>query len=58
MHDLAAILYAHTNLSGIALLVLWISAMGATKKHTFGFYRLQLLGSMVSIFIIYIVTGN
>eukprot|EP00899_Mesostigma_viride_P008439 jgi/Mesvir1/17597/Mv08829-RA.1 len=42
---------------GISIFALWASSMKATSYHSYGFYRLEILGAMASILIIWGITG-
>eukprot|EP01018_Ginkgo_biloba_P034435 Gb_06879 [translate_table: standard] len=41
----------------ISLFAIWASGWEATPRQTFGFFRLEILGALVSIQIIWLVTG-
>ena len=42
---------------GISLFAIWATGWEATPCHTFGFYRLEILGALVSIQFIWLMTG-
>lgn len=42
---------------GISLFAIWASSWEATPCQTFGFYRLEILGALVSIQFIWLMTG-
>ncbi|KAG8440521.1 hypothetical protein GDO86_006319 [Hymenochirus boettgeri] len=48
-----------TDLSSIilTLLALWLSAKSPNKRFTFGFHRLEVLSAIISVLLIYILTG-
>ncbi|XP_073424579.1 probable proton-coupled zinc antiporter SLC30A4 isoform X1 [Dendrobates tinctorius] len=52
-------LHMLTDLSSIilTLLALWLSAKSPNKRFTFGFHRLEVLSAIVSVLLIYVLTG-
>ncbi|KAL7754216.1 hypothetical protein RI367_000197 [Sorochytrium milnesiophthora] len=48
-----------SDLSGflISLFAIYLAQRKATKKHSFGFHRAEIIGALVSVFLIWIVTG-
>ncbi|XP_069771493.1 proton-coupled zinc antiporter SLC30A8-like [Narcine bancroftii] len=53
----AAHLLADVTSFLISLCSLWLSARPATKKLNFGWYRAEILGALLSVMIIWLVTG-
>eukprot|EP00850_Spirogloea_muscicola_P020341 SM000213S06806 [mRNA] locus=s213:55493:59090:+ [translate_table: standard] len=41
----------------ISLFALWMAGWEATPTHTFGYYRMEILGALVSIQLIWMITG-
>lgn len=52
-------LHMLTDLSGIilTLLALWLSAKSPNKSFTFGFHRLEVLSAIISVLLVYVLTG-
>ncbi|KAM4748377.1 putative proton-coupled zinc antiporter SLC30A4 isoform 2-T2 [Rhinophrynus dorsalis] len=52
-------LHMLTDLSSIilTLLALWLSAKSPNKRFTFGFHRLEVLSAVVSVLLVYVLTG-
>lgn len=52
-------LHMLTDLSSIilTLLALWLSAKSPNKHFTFGFHRLEVLSAIISVLLVYILTG-
>ncbi|XP_073509193.1 probable proton-coupled zinc antiporter SLC30A4 [Phyllobates terribilis] len=52
-------LHMLTDLSSIilTLLALWLSAKSPNKRFTFGFHRLEVLSAIISVLLIYVLTG-
>ncbi|XP_075714156.1 putative proton-coupled zinc antiporter SLC30A4 [Rhinoderma darwinii] len=52
-------LHMLTDLSSIilTLLALWLSAKSPNKRFTFGFHRLEVLSAIISVLLVYILTG-
>lgn len=48
-----------TYLQGFAvsLFAIWMSSREATPKHTFGYHRSEILGALVSMLMIWAITG-
>ncbi|KAL2649982.1 hypothetical protein R1flu_018110 [Riccia fluitans] len=42
----------------ISLFAVWAGGWEANPRHTFGFYRAEVLGALISILIIWLVTGS
>ncbi|KAL3701737.1 hypothetical protein R1sor_019759 [Riccia sorocarpa] len=42
----------------ISLFAVWAGGWEANHRHTFGFYRAEVLGALISILIIWLVTGS
>nr|XP_014339958.1 PREDICTED: zinc transporter 8-like [Latimeria chalumnae] len=56
MTDAAHLLVDFTSFL-ISLCSLWLSSKPATKKLNFGWYRAEILGALLSVIIIWLVTG-
>eukprot|EP00271_Cylindrocystis_brebissonii_P008161 TRINITY_DN22175_c0_g1_i1.p1 TRINITY_DN22175_c0_g1~~TRINITY_DN22175_c0_g1_i1.p1 ORF type:complete len:545 (+),score=86.51 TRINITY_DN22175_c0_g1_i1:165-1799(+) len=41
----------------ISLFAIWMASWRATPKHTFGFHRMEILGALVSMQLIWMITG-
>ncbi|XP_056428197.1 probable proton-coupled zinc antiporter SLC30A4 [Hyla sarda] len=52
-------LHMLTDLSSIilTLLALWLSAKSPNKRFTFGFHRLEVLSAIISVLLVYVLTG-
>ncbi|KAM8973561.1 putative proton-coupled zinc antiporter SLC30A4 [Pelodytes ibericus] len=52
-------LHMLTDLSSIilTLLALWLSEKSPNKRFTFGFHRLEVLSAIVSVLLVYVLTG-
>ncbi|XP_053573423.1 probable proton-coupled zinc antiporter SLC30A4 [Bombina bombina] len=52
-------LHMLSDLSSIilTLLALWLSAKSPTKRFTFGFHRFEVLSAIISVLMVYILTG-
>ncbi|XP_068131499.1 probable proton-coupled zinc antiporter SLC30A4 [Hyperolius riggenbachi] len=52
-------LHMLTDLSSIilTLLALWLSSKSPNKRFTFGFHRLEVLSAIISVLLVYILTG-
>eukprot|EP00898_Chlorokybus_atmophyticus_P001610 jgi/Chlat1/244/Chrsp1S03143 len=53
----AAHLLSDVAAFAISLFALWASTLKATPKHSYGFHRLEILGALVSILLIWMLTG-
>ncbi|XP_063782080.1 probable proton-coupled zinc antiporter SLC30A4 [Pseudophryne corroboree] len=52
-------LHMLTDLSSIilTLLALWLSTKSPNKRFTFGFHRLEVLSAIISVMLVYVLTG-
>ncbi|KAG0230481.1 hypothetical protein BGX31_005822 [Mortierella sp. GBA43] len=41
----------------VSLIAIWLSEQPATKRHSFGYHRAEVLAALVSVFIIWILTA-
>jgi len=41
----------------ISLIAIWVSHFPATSKHTFGYHRVEVIGVLISVLLIWIVTA-
>lgn len=61
-HSLAVLTDAAHLLSdvvgfSISLFAVWVSGWDATKEHSFGYHRLEVLGALLSVQLIWLVSG-
>jgi len=41
----------------VSLIAIWLSEQPATKRHSFGYHRAEVLAALMSVFIIWILTA-
>jgi zinc transporter 2 len=41
----------------VSLVAIWLSERPATKRHSFGYHRAEVLAALMSVFIIWILTA-
>lgn len=41
----------------VSLVAIWLSEQPATKRHSFGYHRAEVLAALMSVFIIWIMTA-
>ncbi|MCD7454213.1 hypothetical protein HAX54_023967 [Datura stramonium] len=41
----------------ISLFAVWVSGWNATKEHSFGYHRLEVLGALISVQLIWLISG-
>ncbi|PHT46731.1 hypothetical protein CQW23_15889 [Capsicum baccatum] len=61
-HSLAVLTDAAHLLSdvvgfSISLFAVWVSGWNATKEHSFGYHRLEVLGAFISVQLIWLISG-
>ncbi|KAJ8559511.1 hypothetical protein K7X08_003569 [Anisodus acutangulus] len=61
-HSLAVLTDAAHLLSdvvgfSISLFAVWVSGWDATKEHSFGYHRLEVLGALISVQLIWLISG-
>ncbi|MCD9561477.1 hypothetical protein HAX54_020600 [Datura stramonium] len=61
-HSLAVLTDAAHLLSdvvgfSISLFAVWVSGWNATKEHSFGYHRLEVLGALISVQLIWLISG-